>query len=249
MSQPGWEIAPPPRGEDLPYDDGEPMESDRHRLQMELSIESIRIAWGDRPDAYAAGNMALYFSETQVRNNDFRAPDVFLVFGTERRERRSWVVWEEGGKLPDVVIEITSPSTAATDRGAKKRIYGDVLHLPFYAIFDPFEGKLEAFELAEGHLRPIAPDAEGRVWCAPAQKFLGVRPGTFHDVTCDWLRWLNADGSVVPHGEELAEAERARADAERARADAERTRADASESAVERLREKLRAAGLDPDGT
>lgn len=248
MSQPDWEIKPPPRGADLPYDDGEAMDSERHRLQMELAIESIRAAWGtERQDAYAAGNMALYFSERQARNNDFRAPDVFLVFGAERRERLSWVVWEEGGKVPDVVIEITSPSTEAVDRGTKLRIYGSVLHVPFYAIFDPFSGALDAFEYAEGRLRPLAPDAAGRVYCAPAELFLGVRRGTFHDVTCDWLRWITPAGTVLPHEEERAEAEHARADAEHARADAEHARADASAEAVERLRSKLVAAGIDPD--
>ena len=39
--------------------------------------------------------MFLYFSKTQAKNNDFRGPDVFVVMNTSRRERKSWVVWEE----------------------------------------------------------------------------------------------------------------------------------------------------------
>jgi Uma2 family endonuclease len=233
MSLP-YDVTPPPRGEDLPYDDGEPMETERHRKQMQLCVESLELAWADRDDVYVAGNMALYFSMTQAKNQDFRAPDVFVVLGTAKRERKSWVVWEEDGKLPDIVIEITSPSTEAFDRGAKKRIYGSVLHVPFYAIFDPFTGKLDAYELAGGALREIEPDAEGRVACAPARLLLAVREGTYLGVTCPWLRWLDLEGNVLPHGGERLHAEQARVDA-------------ANDEAA-RLRAKLVAAGLDPDG-
>ena len=36
------DVRPPPRGEDLPYSDGEPMESDRHVQQMVLLINTLR---------------------------------------------------------------------------------------------------------------------------------------------------------------------------------------------------------------
>jgi Uma2 family endonuclease len=47
------------------------------------------------------------------------------------------VAWEEGGQLPDVVIELTSESTAHVDHGEKKRVYAKVWRLPEYFIFDP----------------------------------------------------------------------------------------------------------------
>ena len=228
----GYEIPDPPRGEDLPYDDGEPMESARHRFQMELLIESLEMAWKDRDDFYAGGNMALYFSALQAKNQDFRAPDVFVVLDTTRRERKSWVVWEEDGKVPDVVIEITSPSTAAADRGKKKRIYERVLRLPFYAIFDPFEASLEGFEL-RGDLERVEPDADGRVFCKPLGLYLGVREGTFHGVTCSWLRWLDANGAVLPSDEEAALIERERAESEKARAESEKARAESEKARAE----------------
>jgi hypothetical protein len=69
---------------------------------------------------------------------------------------------------------------------------------------------------------------------------LTVWKGRFEDVEAEWLRWCDADGNVLPTGEELARSERERADNERTRADNERTRA-------ERLAAKLRALGIDPD--
>ncbi len=188
MPIPGVTI--PPRGEDLPYDDGEPMESERHREQMNLLIDSLRDAWRERRDFYVGGNMGIYFSETQARNNDFRAPDVFVVLDTERRERKHWVVWEEEGRTPNVVIELLSESTEAVDRGRKKTIYAQILHVAFYALYDPFTGVVEAFQLdaANRTYVPIEPDARGRVWCEPLSLYLGVIGGLFHEIDAPWLR-------------------------------------------------------------
>jgi Uma2 family endonuclease len=89
---------------------------------MVLLVQSLRNGWSDRTDFYVPSSMFMYFSETQARKNDFRGPDVFVVMNTTRRERKSWVVWEEDGKTPDVVIELMSESTEAVDRGEKMRI-------------------------------------------------------------------------------------------------------------------------------
>jgi hypothetical protein len=49
-----------------------------------------------RQDVYVGGNMFVYFSLDQVRHEDFREPDFFVVLGVPRRERKSRVVWQEG---------------------------------------------------------------------------------------------------------------------------------------------------------
>ena len=133
---PPW-ITPPPTVDELVTTDGEPMESNRHRLQMNLLVDTLDIYWADRQDVFVGGNMFLYFSVVQAKKNDFRGPDVFVVQDTVRRDRKAWVVWEEGGKLPDLIVELLSESTAAEDRGRKKRIYGQVLKIPEYILFDP----------------------------------------------------------------------------------------------------------------
>ncbi|MBK7400895.1 MAG: Uma2 family endonuclease [Myxococcales bacterium] len=203
---------PPPRGEDLPYDDGEPMETKRHRQQMNLLVDSLADHWRGRDDVCVEGNMAVYFSETQARNNDFRAPDVFVVLDTVKKERKSWVVWEEEGRTPDLVIELTSPSTEAVDRGKKKHVYARLLRVPMYVIYDPFSAALEGWALgSHGSYELVALDADGRLPCPQLGLSLGVRTGTFQETEAPWLRWF-ADGRVVPHSSELvggAQAERA----------------------------------------
>ncbi len=253
MSQPWpcYPVKPPPRGEDLPYDDGVPMESETHVKQMTLLIESLELGWAGRDDFYVGGNMFVYFSELQSKKNDFRGPDVFVVLDTVNKLRRSWVVWEEGGRTPDVVIEITSPSTEAVDRGEKKRIYASILHTAEYFLYDPFEKRLEGYRLdpQSGGYEPMTPDERGWYRSKKLGLWLGVQQGTYHRRDDLWLRWIDDDGSALPSGgeqaaEELAKAaeERAKAADERARADEERARADAFESREQQAQERLRVA-------
>ncbi|ASC69511.1 Hypothetical Protein XM38_004380 [Halomicronema hongdechloris C2206] len=42
-----------------------------------------------------------------------------------KRPRRSWVVWEEGGQYPDLIIELLSPATAQVDHTLKKTLYAE----------------------------------------------------------------------------------------------------------------------------
>jgi len=231
----------PPRGADLPCDDGEPMETWRHRRQASVLLDSLNEAWRDRNDYFAAANMFLYFSETQSRKNDFRGPDVFVVLDTEKRERRSWVVWEEGGRTPDVVFELVSESTEEVDRGEKMHIYARVLHVACYVIYDPFSAQLDVFRLDASrrtYVR-VEPNERGHYACEPLAMFLGVVRSTIDGADAPWLRLLDGEGHVLPEPAERAarEAERAEREAERAEREAER--AERAEAELARLRAEL----------
>lgn len=251
-SMPG-SMPTPPRGEDLPYEDGEPMETKRHRRQMNVLAESLDEAWRDRDDVYVGGNQAVYFSETQARRNDFRAPDVFVVLDTRRGVRKSWVVWEEDGRTPDVIIEITSDTTEHIDRGPKMNIYARMLHVAVYVIYDPFSERLDAFRLEPTQRRyvPIDRDEHGRIFVEPLGLWLGIVRSRIGDDDAPWLRWIDEHGRVLPYsgGEHTAEAEqRARAAEEHARAAEEHAReaderARAAEQELARLREELKRRG------
>ncbi|XXY46814.1 Uma2 family endonuclease [Sorangium sp. So ce269] len=217
---------PPPGEDELPHDDGEPMESDRHRKQMLLLIESLDLFWKGRDDVYVSGNMAIYFSELQTMKNDFRGPDVFVVLDTVRRDRKSWVVWQENGRTPDLVIELLSESTESVDRGEKMRIYAKVLRVPEYFMFDPMKNMLEGHVLDIGSrsYERMVPNADGELVSQQLGLRLGVREGLYLGSKGRWLRWLDAEGRVLPTAEEQARAaeEQARAAEEQARAAEER---------------------------
>lgn len=215
----------PPSSDQLVCDDGEPMESARHRQQMTVLIESLEHAWRGRDDFYVGGNMFLYFSETQARHNDFRGADVFVVMNTTRRERRAWVVWEENGQVPDVVVELLSEKTEHVDRGEKMRIYAR-LRVGEYFLFDPFSAVLDGYELdvLRARYEKKVPDAEGRLRCERLGLYLSAVTSELWAVRAPWLRWSDGDGRVLlmPSEAALAEADRANAEAERANAEAQR---------------------------
>lgn len=191
------------------------MESEKHRRQSIVLTESLELALADRDDVYVGANMFVYYSELQVKKNDFRGPDVFVVLDTTKRERKSWVVWQENGRTPDVVIELVSPTTETVDRGEKMRIYSKLLHVANYYIFDPDSLRLDGYGLdMRGEYARLEPDAQGDLVCPGLGLRLGVRRGRVLGNENDWLRWIDAEGNVLPTQEERAQrAEQRLADA------------------------------------
>ena len=74
-------------------------------------------------------------------------PDVQVVFGVGRGDRRVFKVWEEG-KAPDFVLEVASPSTAGKDARHKARQYARIGVLEYWRL-DP-EGSMMGVPL-EGY--------------------------------------------------------------------------------------------------
>ena len=236
------EIALPPTQDELPCDDGVPMETSRHKHQMDLLIYPLR-PWLKQhtEDGYVGGNMFLYFSLAQVRNQDFRGPDVFVALGVPYRERKSWVVWEEG-KSPDIVIELLSDKTAARDKGEKKRIYQDQVKVTEYYWFDPFDpDDWAGFDLHTGRYEPIVPDDQGRLLSKRLGLALVRWYGVYEDAETTWLRWATLDGELLPTPQEALELERQRAETARQRAETARQRAETARQRVETERQQTEA--------
>lgn len=196
--------------DDLPCDDGEPMETERHRKQMTLLLEVLEYYWAERTDWYAGGNMFIYFSPTQVKTQDFRGPDFFAVLGVPKRERKSFVCWQEEA-TPDVIIELLSDKTRTFDKTEKKRIYQDRLRVPEYFYFDPHSYEWAGFVLRDGRYEPIVPDEQNRLICKRLGLALVQREGLFQGYGGTWLRWETLDGYLLPTGEEWARTEQQKA--------------------------------------
>lgn len=81
--------------------------------------------WQDRQDFFAGGNLSIYYSTRQLKSDDVRGLDFFVVLNTERKKRKSWVVWDEDGKYPNFILEILSDSTTKNDRNLKKQLDQD----------------------------------------------------------------------------------------------------------------------------
>lgn len=200
-----------PTEEDLPYDDGEPMETARHREQMEVLIHSLQAYWAERRSYYVGGNMFLHYDPQSRRK--FRGPDFFLVLDVEQRERKSWVVWQEGMRFPDVIIELLSDSTREVDKGEKKVLYERVFHTGEYYLYDPFSQEFVGYHLQGPcpHYEDVKPDETRKIYSPTTGLYLIVQN--------DWLRWMTREGELLPTPMELAAQERQRAEQERQRAE------------------------------
>ncbi len=208
-----------------------PLESELHLRQLVLLIQCLEWWWRDRQDFYAFGNLTIYYSPHQLKSEKFRGPDFFVVLGTERRSRNSWVVWEENGKYPNVIVEILSPSTSSTDRGLKKQIYQDTFRTPDYFWFDPKSLEFKGFHLVDGSYQEIQPNEAGYLWSQQLQLYFGIHNSQ--------LRLFTPEGSLLPTPEELVAQENQRVEQIQSQLEQEQQRA-------ERLAEKLRELGIDP---
>lgn len=238
---------------DLPYEDGEPLESDRHVTQMLLCISILRYAWRDRTDFFVGGNMFIYYSLDQAQQViaelegraptrvAYRGPDVFVVLNVDRqRERKSWVVWQEGGRYPNVIIELLSPSTAQIDLTVKKELYEQVFRTPEYFCWDPFDPQaFVGWRLSAGRYTPIPRDERGWLWSEELKLWLGPWAGAIQGEEAVWLRYYDAEGKLLPTGEEDAEAERQARLAAQHQAEAERQARLAAEQRVQALEAEL----------
>ena len=215
------DIALPPQ--DL-YSDEPPLETDLHLRQIMLLLTSLEWLWQDRTNFFASANLTVYYSPKQLKSRDFRGPDFFVVLNTERRTRKSWTVWEEDGKYPNVIVEVLSDSTANVDRTTKKQLYQDTFRLPEYFWFDPNTLEFAGFVLVAGTYESISPNPQGHLWSQQLNLFLGVKDNQ--------LRYFTTEGALVPTVEEAAVQAQQQASQAQQQAD--------------RMAAKLKEMGIDP---
>lgn len=143
---------------EYPSSDGIPMgETERHAVVTMDARQALGHFFSERPDVYVGIDMLLYWVEGDAKQSV--APDVFVVFGAPKLPRRdTWLVWKEGGKTPDFVLEVTSKKTRRVDEGKKRRLYKS-LGVEEYWQFDPtgdyLDPLLKGARLVDGRYEPI----------------------------------------------------------------------------------------------
>ena len=228
------------------YSDEPPVETELHLRQIILLFKCLEWLWRDRNDFYAAGNLTIYYSPRQRKSEDFRGPDFFVVLETSRKTRKSWVVWDEDGKYPNVIVEILSPKTADVDKGFKKKLYQDTFRTPDYFWFDPYTLEFAGFHLVDGEYQPIEANDQGYLWSQQLGLYLGI--------SNKQLRFFTPEGELVPTPEEVAESEcqqkelvLEQLESERQEKELQRQEKQLAIAKAERLAAKLRELNIDPD--
>ena len=204
MIQPPFLVAIPDwvPDEDLPEEDGLPLETKWHVLQMFLLITLMEFFWRARTDIFVGGNMFIYFRAEDALGGErqrSRGPDFFLVKGCDgRRERRTWKLWEEQGRTPNIIIELVSDSTKGVDEHEKFNIYQDIFQTPEYILYYPNTEEIVGWRLHGGVYTRIATDDRGWWWSEELELWLGVwRGSSLHPVYATWLRFFHPDGQLV----------------------------------------------------
>jgi len=240
----------PLRRIEYPESDGKPLgETDTHRREILAIITMLDHFFVANADVYISGNLMFYYEEGEP--SAVVSPDVFVVKGVPKRERRIYKLWEER-RAPATVFEITSRSTRLEDKGNKRELFR-MLRVREYFLFDPLaeylKPPLQGFTLSGDEYVAIEPDAEGALVSAE----LGLR--MYRDGS--YLRLIDSATNqplLRPSEQDAARRaaeERARTADELTRATEERTRiaderaraaeerARTAEEELERLRAEL----------
>jgi len=196
-----------------------------------LLTESLNSSWKPGRLFIAAANVGIFYAVHQppIVPDLFLSLDVQLADNIWERRHRSYFLWEFG-KPPEVVVEIVS-NTKGGETDSKFRKYAQ-MGVAYYIILDPQQvvqkNVLRVYELTSGGYIPKIDRHLTHIG-------LGVtlRRGIFEGADDLWLRWCDADGNLIPTGIERAESAEKEAGLARERA--------------EKLAEKLRQMGIDPN--
>ena len=214
------------------------MESSQHYMQLMLLVICLEWLWRDRNDYFIGASLSIYYSRQQLKNREFRGPDFFLVKQTQKRHRKSWVVWEENGQYPNLIIELLSDSTARVDRNLKKKLYQDNFRTPEYFWFDPETLEFMGFRLKNNQYEEIQLNNQGWRWSQELELYLGVDENQ--------LRYFTANGERVPTPQEAAiqeqlVARQAQLQAQQAESQVQQAESQAQQAQLQAQQERERA--------
>ena len=242
---------------DLPseYPEEEGLPDEFHSFQPQLLGETLRLTTVAEDQIFTGSDLNVYYDRR--RPTLHKRPDWFAVAGVPRFYggedlRMSYVVWDEQ-VIPFVVVELLSPKTAKSDLGQVERepdgtptkweVYEQILKVPTYVIFDRVNSQLRVFRLINGSYQEQTV-VDNRFWLTDMSIGLGVWQGKFKGCPRAWIRWYDASGAwiatQVEQQTQLAETERQQREVAEQIADEERSRAD-------RLAERLKELGIDPN--
>ena len=241
---------PPITWEKLPDDfilPDEPVENNLQPLLAAALRESLELAGLILESMLIASNFGI--CATVGDKTVVKAPDWVYVPSLkpipEGQIRRSYTPHLEGD-IPALVIEFISE----TEGGeysinphypyGKWYFYERILKVPVYLIFHPKTGELDVYRLVSGKYEAREVDEHNLYWIEELGLYVGVWLGKKAEVTAYWLRWWDKSGNLLLWGSERVEQERQRS--EQAELQLERERI-----SRQRLAEKLKELGVDPD--
>jgi hypothetical protein len=230
----------------------EPVDNNLQPLLAAALRESLELAGLILESMLIASNFGL--CATVKTQTVVKAPDWLYIPSVKSiasgEIRRSYTPHLEG-EIPAIVLEFISETEGGEYSinphypYGKWYFYEQILQVPVYGIFQPKTGELEIYRLNQGKYEQQKPDENNRYWIAEINLFLGVWQGTKAEFTTNWLRWWDKSGNLLLWGSELVEQERQRAEQERQRAEQERQRAEQERQRTEQESQRAEQAELE----
>ncbi|MDF5724593.1 MAG: Uma2 family endonuclease [Rhizonema sp. PD37] len=221
-------------------DQDHPVENIQQPLLAAGLTDALGAAGRIQPQMLIGSNFGLVANVN--KKTVIKAPDWFYVPNVQPVAsdviRRSYTQNLEGEPIA-VVMEFLSNedngelSVRTTPPYGKLYFYEQILAVPTYVTYDPYESILEVRRLQNKQYVRQEASENGHHWIAELELFLGIWSGERLCQTMNWLRWWDADGNMLLWSSEQASQERQRAEQEHQRSN--------------KLAAKLRELGLDPD--
>ncbi|MBD2182094.1 Uma2 family endonuclease [Planktothrix sp. FACHB-1355] len=219
-----------PSAEELPDSDETPVDNELQELIPGLLKAILLILWAERMDWFFGIDMGIYY------HPDYPAivPDAFLSLGVERfydeELRPSYVLWDEN-VVPTLVLEVVSQNYRKeySDKLVEYQELG-ILYYVIYSSRRRRKPRLEVHKLVNGNYEL---QSGNPIWMPEIGLGIGCERGNYSGVTREWLYWYDAEGKryLTPEEQVKYEAQRAAQEAQRA----------------DRLAQRLRDLGIDPD--
>jgi len=215
-----------------PDSDGKPMADNTLQADaMTIIYNNLRALYADDPNVFVAIDLLWYPVEGNPRIRV--APDVLVALGRPKGHRGSYKQWEEGGTAPQVVFEVLSPGNRTAAMHAKRRFYARYGVQEYY-VYDPDTGLWQGW-VRRGRRLTRVRQMEG--W---RSSLLGII----------FRRGLKEHpGLQRPDGKPFITFEALELFAERSRREAEeyRQRMLEEQRRAERLAQRLRELGVEPE--
>jgi len=117
-------------------------------LDHQEVVLTLGSALRDHARERGAGTVAIAPVDVHLPSGDVVQPDVLFVAREGSARLRTWVYG-----VPDLLIEVVSPTHAERDRDLKRRLY-ERNGVPEYWIVDPQEGSIEVLRHDGNRLQP-----------------------------------------------------------------------------------------------
>lgn len=226
-----------PSSEELPNSEDTPVDNEIQDLIPSLLKATLALVWSDRWDWYFGVDMGIYYDPKKPAI----VPDGFLSVGVKRfidgDLRLSYVLWEEENP-PILAIEVASPKHLG-EYSTKKDIYAEMGVL-YYVVYNTFRRKrppLEVYRLEDGEYFLMTGNP---IWLPEIGLGIGRERGLYQGIAREWLYWYDEQKRrLLTPEERIMEAEERASIEEQGRLDAEER--------VQKLEERLKALGYEPE--